>query len=585
MAQIIKEISLEVSKPNLIQAIVAKQYDNNSRFLKVTLMHENQKIEISPTSTVTINAKRNDGTEKPFAGEANNDGTATVPLTYWMLELEGTVYCDVSVIDTDGRRLSSTKFELLVERASCSSDDITEDENYDVLINLIAEVNKVTPDQTYDPTSENAQSGVAVAEATKEVTDFTNNTYANAIKGSVSGIAISVNDASPVEHTLDVQVYSNGKNLVNIANFQLEKSLYGSGAGGTVTLVDNSARASILHIKTEPNTTYTFSLDNTTYWLNRLCEMNANDICTKNHAFYNTNVDYNSFTWTTLSTTEYIALQVTNKNGDTVTLKDLQEINLQIEQGDVATEYEEYPDLTSVTVTRYGTNETDNLMAYTPNADGTVDGVLSLSTDMTLLTDSEDVSIECTYNRDTQKVVSEINDNIEGVKSELDKKVTAYTPVTLLSATLTEEVGSVEITAYNDLPFYCNKFTVRMDIPCTETASYIEVYGMRMGGSYQQLNNQLSDMQTVVEGSNTTHTLAVVNADFNGNVFCDITFGGLKAAANSTWNTVYPKLVSYLKSIVASSYNEKGTQGIKIKLASGNLPVGTIIDVWGCISQ
>jgi hypothetical protein len=155
MVQIIKKIGLEVSKPNLIQAIVAKQYDNNSRFLQVTLMHEGNKIEIAPTSTVIINAKRNDGEEKPFAGEANDDGTATVPLTYWMLELEGEVWCDVSVIDTEGRKLTSTKFDLLVERASCNSGDITEDENYDVLVKLIEDVNKVKPDTEMSDTSEN----------------------------------------------------------------------------------------------------------------------------------------------------------------------------------------------------------------------------------------------------------------------------------------------------------------------------------------------------------------------------------------------------------------------------------------------
>lgn len=155
MVQIIKKISLEVSKPNLIQAIVAKQYDNNSRFLQVTLMHEGKKIEIAPTSTVTINAKRNDGEEKSFAGEANDDGTATVPLTYWMLELEGEVWCDVSVIDTEGRKLTSTKFDLLVERTSCNSGDIADDENYDVLIKLIADVNKVKPDTEMSDTSEN----------------------------------------------------------------------------------------------------------------------------------------------------------------------------------------------------------------------------------------------------------------------------------------------------------------------------------------------------------------------------------------------------------------------------------------------
>ena len=146
MAQIIKKISLEVSKPNIIQAIVAKQYDSNSRFLKVTLMHENQKIEILPTSTVLINATRNDGLEKSFKGEANDDGTATVPLTYWMLELVGAVNCDISVIDVDNRKLTSTKFDLNVEKASCRGEEIAEDENYDILLNLIEEVNAIKDD-------------------------------------------------------------------------------------------------------------------------------------------------------------------------------------------------------------------------------------------------------------------------------------------------------------------------------------------------------------------------------------------------------------------------------------------------------
>jgi hypothetical protein len=63
-----------------------------------------------------------------------------------MLELEGEVWCDVSVIDTEGRKLTSTKFELLVERASCASGDITEDENYDILVKLIEEVSAIKTD-------------------------------------------------------------------------------------------------------------------------------------------------------------------------------------------------------------------------------------------------------------------------------------------------------------------------------------------------------------------------------------------------------------------------------------------------------
>ena len=178
MIRIIQELKIEVSKPNFIQAIVAKQYDNNSRFLKVTLVNGNEEITVLPTSTVTINAKRKDGESKAFAGEVNNDGTVTVPLTYWMLELDGTVNCDISVVDIEGRKLTTTTFVMSVERASCNSGEITEDENYDVLVKLIEDVNKVKPDLEFDPESENAQSGIAVAQAlsgasgVKHITEF-----------------------------------------------------------------------------------------------------------------------------------------------------------------------------------------------------------------------------------------------------------------------------------------------------------------------------------------------------------------------------------------------------------------------------
>lgn len=159
-----QKITLDISNPNTV-SIVAKQKDYNSRFLDVTLVGNGSKIEIMPTSTVVINARRKDGQSKAFGGVVNENGTATVPLTYWILELGGSVYCDVSVVDAEGRKLTSTHFVIEVEKATFDGDEITEDENYDVLAQLIEDVNKVKPDLEFDPESENAQSGIAVAQA------------------------------------------------------------------------------------------------------------------------------------------------------------------------------------------------------------------------------------------------------------------------------------------------------------------------------------------------------------------------------------------------------------------------------------
>ena len=143
MAFIVKEIKLETSKQNYIQAIVAKQNDSNSRFLKVTFLDDGIPIPLATSSKVTINAERKDGTSDSFFGEVNDDNTATVPLHSWMLEIDGLVNCDVSIIDVEGRKLTTTTFVVMVEKAACSSEDITIDPQYNVLVNLIEEVTEL----------------------------------------------------------------------------------------------------------------------------------------------------------------------------------------------------------------------------------------------------------------------------------------------------------------------------------------------------------------------------------------------------------------------------------------------------------
>ena len=140
MAVITQEIKVEVAKKNLFQALVSKQSDYNSRFLKVTLCDNGVPIKIDPASTVTINANRPDGTCKRFAGVSNDDDTVTVPLAAWMLELAGMVYCDISVTKPDDSKLTSTSFSIDVEPAAASDEAISENEEYDVLVQLVERV-------------------------------------------------------------------------------------------------------------------------------------------------------------------------------------------------------------------------------------------------------------------------------------------------------------------------------------------------------------------------------------------------------------------------------------------------------------
>ena len=147
MIQAIKKISLETCKPNLFRIVAAKQGDSNSRFLRATIVNDGKKIEVPLTATVTINASRSDGQAKSFAGCVNTDGTVTVPLTHWMLELGGTVICDVSVIGAENSKLTTSQFIVENECATCTDENISTDESFDILVELIEEVKvlKQTP--------------------------------------------------------------------------------------------------------------------------------------------------------------------------------------------------------------------------------------------------------------------------------------------------------------------------------------------------------------------------------------------------------------------------------------------------------
>lgn len=146
MAEIIKEVRIDVSQPNVFQAIIAKQLDCNSRFLKVTLTDSGVKISVPNTAEVTINANRPDGQSKSFIGVANDDGTFTVPLTQWMLEIAGMLKCDVSVINTtDKKRLTSTDFEVVVQEAA--------NRDTDVSVNPDGEFRVIIPTQIIDENS------------------------------------------------------------------------------------------------------------------------------------------------------------------------------------------------------------------------------------------------------------------------------------------------------------------------------------------------------------------------------------------------------------------------------------------------
>lgn len=246
--------------------------------------------------------------------------------------------------------------------------DITLDMEYaDIVTQLIERMTVVEKAESqmkvYLADAESAKSGAQTAaseaaanatvslEAKDEVLEASaeiRNSYANAIKGTVSGEIIRVDDVSPLEH--DVKCVVHGRNLFDISKITSTSTATNNG-DGTITIAAN---------------TYYCRLNQT---LRQVCPyLKAGDVAvlsfesdsssTKYMYFHGLQGTWNVGNYITLTdgildsyVTIYGYAEGNDGYGQPCVIS-----NIQIELGKIATEYEPYIDQTAVTVIASGKN-------------------------------------------------------------------------------------------------------------------------------------------------------------------------------------------------------------------------------------
>lgn len=269
------------------------------------------------------------------------------------------------------------------------------------------------PDVYYDPSSLNAQSGIAVAEAINSTKDDIYNSFSNSLKSTKSGAVITADDVSPLEHSLKVKltsdtvtdfsgvsVYRYGKNLIpfpySTGNVTVNGVSFTDNGDGSITL-NGTATAFATYdltkaLKLVAGQTYCLS-DNNTKLLTIVYTGADGSI-----GYESTNINKGTFIWEEGRTVNSIYLNVPpNSKFDGVTIYPM------LELGSAPTEYEAYRSAINVTA----------------NADGTVNGLISVAPNMTLFSDNDEVIIHCEYNKD-------INSFKGGAAVEVDQ---VYDPV------------------------------------------------------------------------------------------------------------------------------------------------------------
>ena len=228
--------------------------------------------------------------------------------------------------------------------------------------------------------------------------------YGNALKGSASGEIISLTDISPIEHNLSVKVSS--INLLDVDKFVNNEFVKNEDGSYTFTKKDsqNKRYTKFVSIYIPANTTITLSVDKYEGDAREIGIqfLDANGSYVSNNAFKGT-TKYRTFKHSAdiVQLRLYYSQDIPN---DTSTILN----GIQLKKGNSVKPYTPYVDVSTIVLKRYGTDETDNLQEYTPNADGTVEGVKSIYPNMTLIADTSGVLVECEYNKDTNKVIESL---------------------------------------------------------------------------------------------------------------------------------------------------------------------------------
>ena len=207
---------------------------------------------------------------------------------------------------------------------------------------------------------------------------------ANAIKGTAAGEIITVDDVSPVEHNISCRLTSN--TLIDFSSVKVSR--YGKN------LIDDNKKH--------------FNLSNIFFGINEVPTANTGILLQA--GIYTLSVEIEDGLGCNLyvldgASSLFVAY---GKTSLTFELTEEKRCNFkvyhenytspnnlicaQLEVGNSVTPYKTFIEPTT----------------YTPNADGTVEGITSLSPNMTLLTDTDGAIIECEYNRDANKVIAEL---------------------------------------------------------------------------------------------------------------------------------------------------------------------------------
>ena len=137
----VKEITVDLSGEMYFNYITAVQGDANSRYVKITLLANNQPYTPPEGVTAVLRCRKPDGTSVFNEAEVV-DGSVIAELTEQMLAAVGNCRCEVTLYGSDESALTTVPFVVKVTAAAVDP-DITSADEFTALTNALSRVNEV----------------------------------------------------------------------------------------------------------------------------------------------------------------------------------------------------------------------------------------------------------------------------------------------------------------------------------------------------------------------------------------------------------------------------------------------------------
>ena len=143
MTEVLKKISVDLSRRGNTRLIFARQNDQGSRRVSIKLTDGGAPYIVPKGTVATVNILRSDGTSAAFSAELTEDGNVELSLGLWALSVVGEARCSVSLYGSGNKKLTSADFVLDVQEALYSGEGISNDESYTLLTSLVSEISEI----------------------------------------------------------------------------------------------------------------------------------------------------------------------------------------------------------------------------------------------------------------------------------------------------------------------------------------------------------------------------------------------------------------------------------------------------------